>query len=352
MNGTSQPWLRSPSFDGALILAPGLIATLVVLFLAPTWSAGSEVSLFGWLLLVVAIDVAHVYSTIYRTYLDSDEWQSHRTLLTVTPFAALIVAVLVYAVSPVAFWRGMAYLAVFHFVRQQYGFVMLYKRQETLEPRWQRRLDQGVIYLATLYPLVYWHTHPRQFEWFIAGDFFHLDAPWLATMMAVLYVFTLAAYLGKELWLFASTRRINLPKNLVVAATAASWYVGIVAFNGDLAFTITNVVTHGVPYTALIWAYGRRRDEQRRVPVRRIFRLAYLPAFLGLLMVLAYVEEGLWDALVWADHAAAFPWASALPQLTGREALSFVVPLLAVPQLTHYVVDGFIWKLRGRRVDL
>ena len=24
----------------------------------------------------------------------------------------------------------------------------------------------------------------------------------------------------------------------------------------------------------------------------------------------------------------------------------FLVPLLVVPQLTHYVLDGFIWKLR------
>ena len=29
-----------------------------------------------------------------------------------------------------------------------------------------------------------------------------------------------------------------------------------------------------------------------------------------------------------------------------QTALSFLVPLLALPQITHYILDGFIWKIR------
>ena len=28
-------------------------------------------------------------------------------------------------------------------------------------------------------------------------------------------------------------------------------------------------------------------------------------------------------------------------------ALALVVPLLAVPQLTHYLLDGFVWRVRS-----
>ena len=28
------------------------------------------------------------------------------------------------------------------------------------------------------------------------------------------------------------------------------------------------------------------------------------------------------------------------------KALAFIVPLLALPQVTHYILDGFIWKIR------
>jgi hypothetical protein len=30
----------------------------------------------------------------------------------------------------------------------------------------------------------------------------------------------------------------------------------------------------------------------------------------------------------------------------GSPWLKIIVPLLSVPQITHYVIDGFIWKMR------
>ena len=32
------------------------------------------------------------------------------------------------------------------------------------------RIDQIAIYMATIYPLVYWHTYPRNFQWFSDFD--------------------------------------------------------------------------------------------------------------------------------------------------------------------------------------
>ncbi|UCJ07051.1 hypothetical protein KTO58_25850 [Chitinophaga pendula] len=32
--------------------------------------------------------------------------------------------------------------------------------------------------------------------------------------------------------------------------------------------------------------------------------------------------------------------------VAGEAWLAVVVPLLALPQLTHYILDGFIWKKR------
>ena len=33
-------------------------------------------------------------------------------------------------------------------------------------------------------------------------------------------------------------------------------------------------------------------------------------------------------------------------ELSVGKALSFIVPLLALPQITHYILDGFIWKIK------
>lgn len=335
-----QPWLHSPLFDGAFILAPALVTALIVVLWADFFRSASELPLWAWLGLIVFIDVAHVYSTLYRTYFDPEEFARRSTLYTFAPIFVLLAGVAIYSLGSLYFWRTLAYLAVFHFVRQQYGFMRLYGGHS--------RLDRAAIYLATLYPIIYWHTHDRQFAWFIEGDFLKARWEWAASTAFAVYAATLAAYAGRELWRASRDGVFNLPKNLLLAGTAASWYLGIVAFDGDWAFTLTNVVSHGIPYMALIWAYGRKKHESPE-GWARVFQARFAPAFIAVLFVLAYLEEGLWDAFVWRDHTAAFAFLSFLPQLSRESALTLAVPLLALPQATHYVLDGFIWKVNADR---
>jgi hypothetical protein len=66
--------------------------------------------------------------------------------------------------------------------------------------------------------------------------------------------------------------------------------------------------------------------------------------------LLAYLEEGAWDLLVWHEHASLFgDWQ--LPALP-KELLAVVVPLLILPQATHYVLDAWIWKFDGSNPGL
>ncbi|WP_254244085.1 hypothetical protein [Hymenobacter sp. BRD128] len=158
-----------------------------------------------------------------------------------------------------------------------------------------------------------------------------------------LYVALLLAYAAREAWLYARTRRFNLPRNLLLAGTAASWYAGIVLYNGDLAFTLLNVVAHGVPYLALVWS-SRPAGAGGRGWWAGRYGLAL---FLGVIVLFAFLEEGLWDGLVWREHGAVFGWFQQLPAVAAPGVLRWLVPLLALPQSTHYVLDGFIWR-RGR----
>ena len=340
-----QPWIQSAAVDISFILAPAVLATLIALGLNTAGHAQAGVSLAAWAVLVIGIDVAHVYSTLYRTYLDPIERRKLSGWLIGTPLATWVVGVLLYTWSATTFWSVLAYTAVFHFVRQQYGFLMLYSRGERPVPPWSRRLDQVAIYGATLFPLLYWHTHlPRPFVWFTDGDFLALPAV-LWRIALPLYATVFVAYLVKEIALYYRARHINWPRNALVLGTALSWYVGIVAAAGDLVFTLTNVVAHGIPYMALTCIYARRRDDRVRNP-RSLFVLRLLPYAIGLLVVLAFVEEGLWDGLIWREHLALFPGFQFLPHIENLSALSLLVPLLSVPQMTHYVIDGVIWRLR------
>ena len=344
-----QPWIFSGRLDGWFILAPALVITALVLLCQPFFAA-AEVSPALWVVLVVGVDVAHVYSTLYRTYFDQAEFAARQRLYVLVPLLGWLLFAGLYSLGAMVFWRALAYLAVFHFMRQQYGLMMIYGRQE----RRFRLIDQGIIYLATLYPLVYWHTHRRSFHWFIEGDFVSLPAAWLDQLVLALYIATFIAYLGKEIWLSRQARRINWPRNLLLAGTMLSWGVGIIALDSDLAFTATNVIAHGIPYMALIWIYGRnhgRLEADRtyfgRIPLRRFFTLAGLPLFIGSLVLLAYLEEGLWDGFIWTEHKGVFGIFSFLPAIDSQETLIWLVPLLALPQITHYFLDAFIWRFKG-----
>jgi hypothetical protein len=67
------------------------------------------------------------------------------------------------------------------------------------------------------------------------------------------------------------------------------------------------------------------------------------------LVVLAYLEEGFWDGLIWREHQLFFWPFSFLPSVNDSVILALLVPLLALPQSTHYVLDGFIWRVKDKK---
>ena len=346
----SQPWIASARIDGAFIIAPAFISLILAFCLSREYQHGTSMPDYAWVALVLLIDVAHVYSTLYRTYFDKKTFQQKRTLLTTAPLLAFVGGVVLYSINDLFFWRMLAYLAVFHFVRQQYGFLRIYSRKEPF-PAWYAWLDTTVIYTATLYPILHWHlTAPKHFNWLIEDDFVYFQSDFLLLVSTWAYYVILAAYLLKEGWLIRRYRYWNIPRTGIIIGTITSWYFGIVYFNGDLAFTLLNVVAHGIPYMALVWIYHRKQaGHAGKTPSPNFWKKATasfgLPLFIGTLLVLAYLEEGLWDALVWREHAALFTFFHVLPPLSTHSLLAFVVPFLALPQATHYILDGFIWKL-------
>lgn len=340
-------WVRSAPFDLLLLAGTPLLAAAAV-WLVPSLRSGG-VPPWGWLLLVVGADVAHVWSTLWRTYLDPAELARRPALYSTVPVLCWAAGALVYrAFGPLGFWRVLAYLAVFHFIRQQYGFLRLYQRLEGPPSPFDDALDRAALYGGMLYPLVYWHAVPsRAFEWFVAGDFVRLPG-FLAVPAAWAYAAALGAWGLRQAWR-AREGGLHPGRLAVVLGTAAAWWTGIVACDSDLAFTFTNVLAHGVPYFALMWvATPRAPGRAAALP-----RAAWGAAFLLVPFALAYIEEGAWDLLFWKEHAGVFLGLSALPAPElGLSAAAVLAPLLALPQATHYVLDAYIWRFDGTNPGL
>src|SRR3712207_5185751 len=176
----AQSWLFSRGVDLAVFAGAALVSVALVLA-APWLGAVGDTPLWAWVLLVVCVDVAHVWSTLFRTYFDGDELRRRPGLYVAAPLVAYLLGVLAYLGSPGTFWRLFAYTALFHFVRQQYGWVALYGRKARASDT-ERRLDGAAVYAATLGPVVWWHANlPRDFWWFVENDFVSGLPPWVGT---------------------------------------------------------------------------------------------------------------------------------------------------------------------------
>ena len=336
MNG---PWLFSRTVD---LWTFGGSALLSLLLLALGWRQGwltSETPEWTWVTGVLLVDVAHVYATMFRVYLLPGEFARRIGLYGLTPLLGFGVAWALASENESLFWRVLAYLAVFHFIRQQAGWVAWYRAKAQEPDGWPRWLDQATILLATVYPLVEWHARlPRDYWWFLPGDFVPLP-PWVATILFPVYLATLGTYAARSVWLRVWRQTANPGKDLVVVTTALCWYVGIVAFNSDYAFTVTNLFIHGIPYMVLTFWYARRSGDLRWFPRRRLPAIVF---FLATIWFFAYAEELLWDRSHWQERSWLFG-----PEFSPGAWHSFFLALLVTPQLTHYILDGFLWRRGG-----
>lgn len=337
----SRRWLFSARTD--LLAFSGSVALAALVALAsPSLGLGGDTPPWAWLLFVVGFDVSHVWATLYRVYLDPAEVRRRPLLYGFTPVVAWALGVAAHAVSSAFFWRVLAYAAAWHFVRQQVGWMVLYGRRARL-PEWEVWVDRATLYAVTLGPLVWWHARlPLPFWWFKENDFLAGLPAWLGDGALGVQFAALAGWLGVHLWR-ARTVGLHWGRLLLLASSWVAWFGGIVLAPNDFAFTTLNVVMHGVPYLTLLYVYARGRAAEGGFgPALKFVKLG-VPAFLGLLFALAFGEEWLWDRLAWHEH----------PQFFGAGGLdlsdamlTLVVPLLAMPQVAHYILDAYVWRTR------
>lgn len=337
------PRIVSPRFDCLWFVGPGLVAAIWALLEGLGTDAEATDTPVGlWILGILLVDVAHVWSSLFRTYFDPTTRATLGARLLWTPLLCAWFGILLHVQSPALFWRVLAYVAIFHFIKQHVGFVRLFARAggESLA---DARLATITIWASTLGPIVWWHAHlPRAFAWFRDGDLIAGAPSWIGAAAVLAQVPVWIAFLRRR----RTLRRVHGRRNPTLLGhalvVALNWNLGIVVFNDDRVFTITNVFLHGVPYLALVWVAGGRTTLTRHLGVRPWPVL--VAAYYGIVVALAYGEEWLWDRSLWHDHPTVFGDSTfAIPESSWLGAL--LVGLLATPQATHYILDRWIWRV-------
>lgn len=334
-----QPWIDKPKTDSFFILAPSFVVVAIVFLFQDTLKdIEANYSFFTWLFLIVFIDVAHVYATLFKTYFIPEEFKKRKKLLITLPIICFLIGIFLFSFGSVFFWSVLAYIAVFHFVRQQYGFMRLYSRKEN-KTKWSVAIDNLIIYTATGYPMLFWFfSTPRAFNWFTEKDFLRFENQLLLEILEWLYLLIVVFYMVRTVYKTKKERYFNFPKNAIIIGTFLSWYFGIVYFNNDLVFSLLNVVSHGIPYIALIYLNGISKNQNVDLGILNSIKgFKGILLFIGFLFAIAFFEEYVWEVLVWNEQFSFSNFDFSNWQIV-------LVPLLTVPQFSHYILDGFIWK--------
>ncbi|RHX87710.1 hypothetical protein [Leptospira stimsonii] len=343
----SKGWIFNPAVDLSFIILPGILSVFFLFILNKLNILPSEINPWTWFFAVLLIDVAHVYSTLFRSYFNEEEWREKKTLLITVPIVCFLFSVFLYSFGSIWFWRIMAYVAVFHFIRQQFGFLALYrKKTESIQIPFV--LDKLTIYLMGGIPILYWHLtdQKREFSWFMDGDFLVYPIPTFASALLWLQQIWLGLYLAIHIIYFFKYRSFPFGKILLVINTWCVWFFGIVYFNSDFSFTITNVINHGIPYIFLLFYYVIQNPNEI---IGEVFKskawITVLICFLGVLFLFSFVEEWAWDSFIWKDHYQIFQNASFYSLELPEFATALLASVLFLPQFTHYVLDAYLWKI-------
>ena len=354
---SKSPWLFSKKTDLIFLFFP-IWAVWIWAFNADL--KNQSLPNWAWVIFILGIDVSHVWSSIFRTYLNKNDRLHHKTSICLVPAILLPLLFALAAYSSHLFWAILAYVAVYHFMKQQHGFMALYifknqEKQSTLKTKF----DKWVIYSGMIYPIIYWHfDQGRNFNWFISGDFLPLHQ--LINDMQIFSYLSIPYFLLLLVWIIweaslAKKGPLAIGKILWVSTTYLNWYLGIVFFNSDVIFSVTNVVAHGVPYLVLVIKY--KIGEQA---LTQGSKTSYIQAFINIFIILtlafffAFFEEYFWDMLVNLEKHEIFE--TIAPYWISIEhypwLIAFCMAVLTLPQATHYVIDGFIWKFNSKNPQL
>ena len=106
-------WLVSARWDVTVFGGSAGLAFALLVWGRLSGTLAGVTPPWAWIATVLVVDVAHVWSTAYRVYLDPDERLRRPLLYLGVPVAAYAAGVVLYSTSAGLFWRVLAYLAVF-----------------------------------------------------------------------------------------------------------------------------------------------------------------------------------------------------------------------------------------------
>lgn len=352
--------LYSRGFDFIFFFLP-FIATYIFVTFGNTYFPNilyPENSPLWFFIFIIIFDVWHVWWTLYRWYLQKNILKKHWKLLIGIPIFSIISLIILCNIQipwhdplyvPLSF---LAYMAVFHFIKQQVGFVQLYGRQaENLDSLTyiSKKIDTIITWIVTGFPFAYWMMHYENISlnWFIPWEYIFISklVPY-TEFLWILYGLCIIIYCIFQLILLLRWARLNPLKYLYIIGTAYIWFNGMVAYDSIIIFGFGNILLHGLNYYGIVIWSTRSNIEAYGKWLEKIKKMGVILFSLGIVLSMAslwYIEEFFWNQFVWREKNMIFSdffyniWYS-------EPILILIVSILGSVQLTHYILDRYIWR--------
>lgn len=238
------------------------VVCLALMALHPDFVRGPENFLMTFpVALILLVDWGHIFAQWFRIYSNPLETRLARWVYPLSLVATFLVFFSYLSVGGRGLKTCLVYFVIFHFMKQQFGFMRILARGEYRGRPWMRRLEDGYFYLGVVTPVLAWHVEvPAPL----------VKMPWISTFIHFswqpqLYQLLLACYAGVALvyWVMQikvcrEQHHVPLTKYLAILFSHFGW--GGVALLPDyqLFFWIMVVFYHNLAYFFFVWATGRK----------------------------------------------------------------------------------------------
>ena len=348
------PWVISPLKDGLFFFASALVVFIV-------WFSSSVLKIDGFHILAavaVASNGPHLISTWTRVYFDRREWKDR-------PVAIFVAPALIFAFVAWATWKGnfvfgsdpatattingtrvlnsaILYWATWHFVAQNWGILRVYQRKsgepETSVPM---KLEKPLLMLFVLWTLLHrLYTGPRML---FGSEIYYLNLPrplvdgLLAPIIIVTGIYLVQRFQQRhQPWARASLIRIGF---LFCAFLGFFVPFQLITSDDTSAFAAA-ACWHGFQYLGMMRHFHRTSWKSGIDPQAKIISWLGQPG---------WVRGILYWAMLMAMAGAVYGFIFGLSLITRNGSWNFYtwggVVWISLT-LSHYWLDGVIWKLR------
>lgn len=282
------------------------------------------------LLLLGVIDSGHIWPSMVVALGKEKKFKWEGRLYLLIPFfVVLIYFVIGLEFGKFGIYRTHAYLAGFHFIRQQYGVMRL---SEVMNPEPQKMfsyIDTFIIYSITTLSIL--GRSSNEGRWMREGDLISIDSsffPWFKyaflTLIAIYFFITIYKLVWKK--------SFSLSKFLVFFNAAIAW--GVIGFTKFPALILFPLF-HDLPYFGLIYNYENRYFSETKKIIKKFFKNSTLIFVILFIFIFLYLGSSL-EAYLFREYDK---------KLIPTNAFEvFLVTLAFLPTTAHYFIDAIIWR--------